>query len=57
MLKIFSGSLMYKTTFELFNEETADQEEIGNSAIQEIFLFYVLQDIDLILYIVLVLDS
>ena len=49
---------MYKTTFELFNEETADQEEIGNSAIQEIFLFYVLQDIDLILlYIVLVLDS
>ena len=48
---------MYKTTFELFNEEMADQEEIGNSAIQEIFLFYVLQDIDLILYIVLVLDS
>ena len=30
---------MYKTTFELFNEETADQEQIGNSVIQEIFLF------------------
>ena len=34
MLKKFPGSLLRKTTSEFFNEEMADQEEIGNSGIQ-----------------------
>ena len=33
-LKEFPGSLLRKTTSELFNEETGDQEEIRNSGIQ-----------------------
>ena len=33
-LKKCPGSLLCKTTSELFNEKTADQEEIGNSVIQ-----------------------
>ena len=34
MVKRFLGSLLYKTSSKLFNEEIADQEEIGNSGIQ-----------------------
>ena len=33
-LKEFPGSLLRKTTSELFNKETGDQEEIRNSGIQ-----------------------
>ena len=54
ILKKFPGPLLCKTTFEQFNEETADQEEIGNGGIDivvyrmlgDIAILYTLQYID-----------